>query len=775
MRQRVSRLLLLPVRILLWPLKKVWLGLSTIGLWFWHGLRRILSSVWAFIGRLGLALRNLLTWIFWRPLLFFSAPWRMLYRRWLKRPLFAILRRLGRALFWIWTQGARFAGWLIVRHVRTLFGRVIQAWHDGRVGRLRRKREFYARARIWRARLRVTLLQPRPPRKAIVAPSVPRAEKPVVRHRVRRWATSGVALALVTAASIITAQQAPQLNRVVAQSDYPFTSSKLAEDNGEQEEPADVATPAATATPAPSPTPWATPDPLNSGGSVAFTLRQNGNSDIYALSIGQSQPVRLTEDAAEDRDPAWSPDGQRLAFSSRRDGNWDIYVLTLASGRLQRVTEDPVFDGGASWSPDGEWLVYESYRHDNLDLYLISADGEQGPLRLTQHPAPDFSPAWSPSGRHIAFTSLRSGNKDLYIISLDEAADEAARNLTNSPALQEDHVTFSPDGSQLAYSEDSSGFELIYVLPLQNGAPAGEATGRGQGRHPTWSPDGRALSYIHGRNTQSHLIASSLDAWSVAPQAFTANGRLDDANWSVRTLPDPLPERLAAMNETPQEPFFVETVFPPQEEGAPYFLQELSVNAPAPYLSDRVDQSFAALRRLAEQQAGWDFLGELDNLYEPLQTQPLPGQSPYSWNKAGRAFDYHSDHALAGDPLVEVVRQDRESEIYWRTYLRAATQDGTLGEPLREIPWDFRARFGAEPRYYDQGGKWKDVIPSGYYVDFTMLATDFGWQPTPAGDNWRTYFPVTNYWHYEKRQGLSWEQAMLELYTPEEILAAFNP
>ncbi|NIV33540.1 MAG: hypothetical protein GWN58_30060, partial [Anaerolineae bacterium] len=95
----------------------------------------------------------------------------------------------------------------------------------------------------------------------------------------------------------------------------------------------------------------------------------------------------------------------------------------------------------------------ESYRQNNLDLYLISADGEQGPLRLTQHPAPDYSPVWSPGGRHVAFTSWRNGNKDIYILSLDEAADEAALNLTNSPALQEDHPAFSSDGNALAYSD----------------------------------------------------------------------------------------------------------------------------------------------------------------------------------------------------------------------------------------------------------------------------------------------------------------------------------
>lgn len=770
MRQRLSRLLLLPIRILLWPFQKAYQAIRFLGCL----LRRALQSIWSFIGRLGLALRNLLTWLFWRPLLFFTAPWRIVFNRWLKPVLVRIIGRLGRALFWIWTQGARFAGWLLMRPVRGLAKRIVDRWHAGRPGRVRRIHETYSRFKVWRARVRVAVLRPRPPRRAMIAPPAPIIEidKPPARRRVTRWATSVLALALVAAASVLTAQQAPQLNRVVAQSDYQLISSKFLEDR-ETEEKTTV-TPAPTATPAATPTPWATPDPLNSGGSVAFTLRQNGNSDIYALSIGQSQPVRLTEDPADDRDPAWSPDGERLAFSSRRDGDWNIYILTLASGELQQLTSDTVFDAGPSWSPDGQWLVYESYRHDNLDLYLISADGEQGPLRLTQHPAPDFSPNWSPAGRHIAFTSLRSGNKDIHVLSLDEATDDAARNVTNSSDLQEDHPAFSPDGVELAYSESGTGFELIYVLPLAGNAPSGEPVGRGQGRHPTWSPEGQALSYVHGQDNQTHLIASSLDAWSVAPQAFTASGRLDDSNWSVRTLPVELPERLAEMNKTPVEPFFVETVFPPQEEGAPYFLQELAVNAPAPYLSDRVDQSFTALRKLVEQSVGWDFLGQMDNLYEPMEAQPLPGQGTFSWNKAGRAFDYDAEHALAAEPLVEVVRQDRGYEIFWHTYLRAEKQDGTQGEPLRDIPWDFRARFGAEPLYYDQGGKWRDVVPTGYFVDFTMVAADFGWLPVPAGDNWRTYFPVTNYWHYEKRQGLEWEQAMLELYTPEQILAAFN-
>ena len=282
------------------------------------------------------------------------------------------------------------------------------------------------------------------------------------------------------------------------------------------------------------------------------------------------------------------------------------------------------------------------------------------------------------------------------------------------------------------------------------------------------------MTYVHSKTGQNHLIAGSLDAWSVAPQAFTTDVLLDGPHWSPRTLPRTLPDPQQAINQAASEPLVEEPLNEPLTEGPPYLLQELPVNAPAPYLSDRVDVSFRALRRAVHEGSGWDFLGQLAQMYEPLDAKPLPGQSDRTWNKAGRAFDYDTSYVLAIEPQVEVIREDGDAGTYWRTYLRVAAQDGSQGEPLRELPWDFRARYGPESQYYDQGGKLKGQIPAGYYLDFTKLAEDYGWQRVGTSDNWRTYFPGARFWHYENQQGLNWEQAMLELYTVEELLNAFQ-
>jgi TolB protein len=808
MREGLLQFLLWPFRRFLAPLRLLWRGLGRLGialrrlltgagrlLWTrllrppWRllrrlgiSLRRLLSAIgrpiwnrlllpfWRFLGRLGLALRRLLTLFIWRPIRFMARPWWLLYWRYLHRPAMRLLRALLLSPFWLLRQGARGAGWLFVRPVRLSIQGTRRRWREGYPGRARWRREQRTRVRVWQARMRVALLRPQPPRKAIVAPAAPRvvAPPPVRRRSARRLVTTGLAAGLVVAASLFTAQQAPKLRGAAAENEYQISSSKFVTVT-----PTDPA-PAATATAPASPTPLPTQDPLNGGGSVLFTLRQSGNSDLYALGIGQSAPVRLTNDPADDRDPAWSPDGQEIAFASRRDGNWEIYILRLKDGAVRRMTDDLAFDGGPSWSPDGQWLVFESYRSGSLDLYLMSADGQQGPLRLTQHPAPDFAPVWSPGGRHIAFTSWRSGNKDIFILSLDDAVDERAYNVTGTPGQHEDNPAFSPDGAKLAYDEDSSGRHLVYSLPLANYVAGGQPVSYGQGQHPSWSPDGQALTFYDESAGRYHLFSASLDAWSVAPRSFSTEAVLSQPSWSPDRLPRPLPETLQAISQSSPAPLFQEPVAPASAAAPPYLLHELPVNAPAPYLSDRVDQSFLVLRERVMAEAGWDFLGELDQMYEAIDAQALPGQSSQTWNKAGRAFDYLSDYALAFDPAVEVARERAETSTYWRTYLRTAAQDGTQGEPLRDMPWDFRARFGAESRYYDEGGKTKEQIPVGYYVDFTALAADCGWARSPASDNWRTYYPGIGYWHYENQQGLTWEQAMLELFTADQILSVFR-
>ncbi|HID52288.1 MAG TPA: hypothetical protein EYP41_09640 [Anaerolineae bacterium] len=360
---------------------------------------------------------------------------------------------------------------------------------------------------------------------------------------------------------------------------------------------------------------------------------------------------------------------------------------------------------------------------------------------------------------------------------MDDATGEATWNVTETPGVHEDGAAFSPDGRYLSYFADEGALPVIYAQPLTAAyLPDGDPVGLNlQGRDPVWSPDSQSFVAVYDRGGQSYLVAGSVDAWGVTPQMFVSDGRIDAPSWTAVNLTPVMAESLQYIDGEPDDqPLLVEALARPSRNQPPVKLFEMDVNAPSPYLADAVDQSFEALRQRVIAEAGWDLLGQLDAMFEPIEAKPPPGQSPKTWHKAGRAFNLYYREALGFEPRVEVVREDAGNETYWRVFVRAAKQDGSQGEPLRALPWDFQARSGDDPSYYEQGGKLKEAIPAGYYVDFTALAADYGWERVPANPRWRTFFPDIRFWQYENRQGVTWEEAMAQLYTSVEMRRAFG-
>ena len=744
-RQLLTWFIWLPLYFLTMPL---WLPLR----WSWQQFKPFIPQIWRFIGSTGLAIRKLWLWAIWEPFI------------WLLTPLIFLLKRviwpISKWVYRIVRRVALFLGGQLAR-----FGRMI--WRISAPRRHLWRRVWRSRWLVWRSRFWWRFKRPSPlPLQTEVAPAVPRPE--LTRRRTLRLATAFASVAVLLMVGLISLQERePVIASASAVDQNRFSFPKII-----------VLTPTplpASPTPVPTAvlTPWPTPDLTQGGGAILFSQHVNGNSDIYLLPVGQAEAVRITSHVAADRHPSWSPDGSRFAFASQREGQWDIFVYDIRQGTLRNVTDDLNFDGAPTWSPDGEWLAYESYQQENLDIYLVKVSESQNPIRLTRHPAADYAPSWEPiNGRHIAFTSWRPGAPDILIRSLDDPLAERVINVTNSPDEHENGAIFAPDGRSLAYFVSSRDFNLVRGVSLSEQVePIGSPRSLGQqGSQPAWAPDNKALVYVYEREGQSFLVAGSPDAWGVTPQVYAGAGEISSPSWTAVQFMPTMVDSLANIDgELTQKPLYVEALAETVIETPAFQLFELSINAPSPYLTDRVDQSFLALREHLLTAVGWDILGRLDGMFTALAERPLPGQPTQNWNKAGRAFDLSYQEALSLDPQIEVVPEWVGNDIFWRIYVKTELQDGSQGEPLRARPWDFRARSGDDPQYYDQGGKLRAAIPAGYYVDLTAVAEDYGWQRVPARANWKTYFPDIQFWHFEKREGLTWTQAMQEIYTSEEL------
>lgn len=524
------------------------------------------------------------------------------------------------------------------------------------------------------------------------------------------------------------------------------------------------ASPDASETPAITDTPF----PLNSTelphGVIVFAARENGYSHLWFYIPGETSPRRLSTGNWDDRHPAISPDGTKLAFSSRRNGNWDLYSMDLATGETRRLTATMGFEGSPSWSPDGKWLAFEAYYDGNFDIWLLPVIGDGDPYQLTSNKALDLSPEWGVDGRTIIFTSNRNGNFDIYLANLDEVEDRFV-NLTNTEFRSELFPCFDPASNRLAYAINHSEMSRVVTLDVSLEEPS--PVDIGSGILPVWSPDGSSLVVVQRYPNESHIIGYSLVSGTGLPISLLVPGEIEGMDWYSITDATFDQPTISGGEETDQ--LYERIIETPVPDGGRYSLINLEdVSAPKPLLSDQVNEAFEALRRRTAQDLGWDFLANLDYAFVGINDPLPPGYTYDDWLYTGRAFAISEAITQAG--WVELVKEDVLGETYWRVFVRTRYQDGTLGEPLRDYPWDFSGRLAGDPDAYDRGGSYKLEIPSGFYIDFTDLAADFGFMRQPALSSWRTYYPGARYSEFAFTDELSWEEAMLELYPRTAIL-----
>lgn len=558
-------------------------------------------------------------------------------------------------------------------------------------------------------------------------------------------------------------------------------ATRFSDDEPAQAEATPVASPNSLATPAATsisarpaftatPRPILTPTPVGGGGVLAFEWVRERNQDLYAIDVAAgSDPIRLTDAPGEDRSPAWSPDGvggtpPRIAFTSRRDNNWDLYLLEVGSGEVSRLTDHPHYDGAPTWSPDGEYIAFESMREGDLDIFTLRlADGTVTPV--TTSPAPDYGPAWSPDGRHIAFVTWRDGNQEIYLAS--PTGEHAPHNFTDHPA--NDHFPIWLSSDTLSFISDRRGRPALFTQTAQQqgtiGMPSVIRPVAGAERASTqysWSPDGKRVAHVYASQLGYDIVIESLMRGELATSPLYSSEFIGGIDWFAGQV-----ELAGKFDPTPAVPLYREIV---DREAPPYDLKYLpGVDAPNARLNDRVDDSFNALRERIRDAAGYDFLGVLSDAWRPLDAHD-EGSSYRSWHKAGRAIDTRTElRARSGRNLLVVVREDnvgRRGRTYWRLYLRTARQDGSMGEPIKQAPWDFFARFQSAEAA-EKGGR-QLPVPAGYYIDFTALAAEYGWERIPANDrpgfSWKDDWIASDYWHFEKRSGLDWRSAMLEVY-----------
>lgn len=171
-------------------------------------------------------------------------------------------------------------------------------------------------------------------------------------------------------------------------------------------------------------------------------------------------------------------------------------------------------------------VVFSRSGGQGSDLFAVDYDGANI-LRLTANRQLNLCPSWSPDGSEIAFTSYRNHQQGLYIL---DTSNGKVRQLIATPGLNYG-ADWHPDGKELLVSLSKSGSPEIYRI-----TPKGEiikrlTVSKAIEISPSWAPSGRDLVFTSDRTGTPQLYI--IDSDGVGRQRLTFEGRYNDsAVWS---------------------------------------------------------------------------------------------------------------------------------------------------------------------------------------------------------------------------------------------------
>lgn len=230
------------------------------------------------------------------------------------------------------------------------------------------------------------------------------------------------------------------------------------------------------------------------GTRVALTSNVDKNYEIYVIDVTTGESDVLTNNNWDDLYPAWSPNGKQIAFTTNRDSNWDIYVMDADGQNPKRLTSNAVYEGNPVWSPDGKQIAYVEGRDADRNIMVMNADGGNPQPLTTRRTSADYSPAWSPKGDQIAFVSNRNGNPDIFVVDVgcignSDTCDQLAVDLTSDNRGDDVDPAWSPDGTQLVFASVHDTATDLYTMAADGSGLARITSGDGQKRFPSWWMD----------------------------------------------------------------------------------------------------------------------------------------------------------------------------------------------------------------------------------------------------------------------------------------------
>jgi tricorn protease len=202
--------------------------------------------------------------------------------------------------------------------------------------------------------------------------------------------------------------------------------------------------------------------------------------DIFSLPAHEGITYNLTNSSdANDREPAWSPDGKHITYISDKDGEFNIYAREVASGNERPLLQN--FTGyifSYKWSPDSHKIAWSEKRNT---LHILNVASGKNEIIEQSGIGPINSFNWSPDSKFITYIRPGRTTNNIIVRDLERGQEHVVTDgwfNVSSPNFSDDGKyllfssarTFNPTYSRTEWNHAYTRMNKIYILPLDRDA-----------------------------------------------------------------------------------------------------------------------------------------------------------------------------------------------------------------------------------------------------------------------------------------------------------------
>jgi Tol biopolymer transport system component len=186
---------------------------------------------------------------------------------------------------------------------------------------------------------------------------------------------------------------------------------------------------------------------------------------IWKLANGTSTELWRGEGARVLGGPAISPDGRHIAFSVRQNGRTLLYAMQADGADARVVTGSVDLQGALAWAPDGQSIASAAIDHGVPHLFRVPINGGAPTSFIGEY---SVDPAWAPDGSIVVYSGPDIGTTFSVKAVTAEAAPRPLPVLTLTRGAR--HLAFLSGGRALVILRGEVQHKDLWLIDLVTGA-----------------------------------------------------------------------------------------------------------------------------------------------------------------------------------------------------------------------------------------------------------------------------------------------------------------